>query len=353
MQSARQVPSVDPRSEETMLVDGAYILSSWKPDSELTCAFHANFQGDDLMQDKQIEDITALMTSAIREDINLNNEKKPAIKKTLLLPKVMQVMQKWDAWYYWMVGNLRLNIHLANSASLQDSLLENSEFLSELTGFIEPLKDGSLPSLTIQRSILSQLNKVSERLYRDRIERGIWLWSRCIHQFDVIDKDMLKASGLGKIVNFYTRTKRVQPEITRQANQLIDKWSKPILRAAGIASGSATGRMAATGHAEEESYGPGEGSGVITISAKQLREKEDLMQYALEAQREVVEERKGSRRPNVIVSTLDIYDLTGGMHLDNDRLIDVRATLTPKRPPHDGSRGATRSRRGRTLVYDS
>ena len=164
---------------------------------------------------------------------------------------------------------------------------------------------------------------------------------------------MLKASGLGKIVNFYTRTKRVQPEITRQANQLIDKWSKPILRAAGIASGSATGRMAATGHAEEESYGPGEGSGVITISAKQLREKEDLMQYALEAQREVVEERKGSRRPNVIVSTLDIYDLTGGMHLDNDRSIDVRATLTPKRPPHDGSRGATRSRRGRTLVYDS
>ena len=46
------------------------------------------------MQDKQIEDITALMTSAIREDISLNNEKKPAIKKTLLLPKVMQVMQK-------------------------------------------------------------------------------------------------------------------------------------------------------------------------------------------------------------------------------------------------------------------
>ena len=117
---------------------------------------------------------------------------------------------------------------------------------------------------------------------------------------------MLKASGLGKIVNFYTRTKRVQPEITRQANQLIDKWSKPILRAAGIASGSATGRMAATGHTEEESYGPGEGSGVITVSAKQLKEKEELMQYALEAQREVAEGKKGSRRPNVIVSVHDL-----------------------------------------------
>lgn len=123
---------------------------------------------------------------------------------------------------------------------------------------------------------------------------------RVTDQFDVIDKDMLKASGLGKIVNFYTRTKRVQPEITRQANQLIDKWSKPILRAAGIASGSATGRMAATGHTEEESYGAGEGSGVITISAKDLRAKDHETQYGLEKVED--DQKKGSRRPNVIVS---------------------------------------------------
>jgi hypothetical protein len=129
------------------------------------------------------------------------------------------------------------------------------------------------------------------------------LWLRFISvQFDVIDKDMLKQSGLGKIVNFYTRTKRVQPEINRQANQLIDKWSKPILRAAGIASGSATGRMAATGHVEDEEYGSGGGRSVITLSAKQLREKEDLLQIAVDAQRHGEDEKKGSRRPNVIVS---------------------------------------------------
>jgi hypothetical protein len=47
-----------------------------------------------LMADKYIEDITALMKRAIGEDIKLNEAKKPAIRKTLLLPKVMQIMQK-------------------------------------------------------------------------------------------------------------------------------------------------------------------------------------------------------------------------------------------------------------------
>jgi len=121
-------------------------------------------------------------------------------------------------------------------------------------------------------------------------------------QFDVIDKDMLKQSGLGKIVNFYTKAKRVQPEINRQANLLIDKWSKPILRAAGIASGSITGRMAATGHVEDEEYGSGGGRPVVTLSAKQVREKEDLLQIAVDAQRHKEDEKKGGRRPNVIVS---------------------------------------------------
>lgn len=34
------------------------------------------------------------MKIAIQEDISLNERKKPAINKTVLLPKVMQVMQK-------------------------------------------------------------------------------------------------------------------------------------------------------------------------------------------------------------------------------------------------------------------
>jgi len=194
-------------------------------------------------------------------------------------------------------GNRPTDVLLViDSASLQDALLENSEFFSALTTFIEPL-NGALPSLTIQKAILNQLGRVSS------LDRLTWALSSTstFLQFDVIDKDMLKQSGLGKIVNFYTRTKRVQPEINRQANLLIDKWSKPILRAAGISSGSTTGRMAATGHAEEYGSGGG-GRSVITLSAKQVREKEDLLQIAVDAQRHKEDEKKGGRRPNVIVS---------------------------------------------------
>lgn len=60
--------------------------------------------------------------------------------------------------------------------------------------------------------------------------------------------------------------------------------------------------MAATGHVEDEEYGSGGGRPVVTLSAKQVREKEDLLQIAVDAQRHKEDEKKGGRRPNVIVS---------------------------------------------------
>jgi mRNA-degrading endonuclease toxin of MazEF toxin-antitoxin module len=60
--------------------------------------------------------------------------------------------------------------------------------------------------------------------------------------------------------------------------------------------------MAATGHPEDEGYGGGEGRAIVTLNAKQLREKEDLLQTALDAQRREKAEEKSGRRPNVIVS---------------------------------------------------
>jgi hypothetical protein len=177
-------------------------------------------------------------------------------------------------------------------------LLENTDFLSAVTNYIEPLKDGALPSLTIQKSILGQLSKVS-RLHLD-CSCNLLINGFHLGQFELIDKDVLKSSGLGKIVNFYTRTKRVQPEITRQANLLIDKWSKPILRAAGLTAGTATGRMAATGHAENEEYPTGRGSGVITLNASDIKTKSNLADLALATEQGSKEEGKG-KRPSTIV----------------------------------------------------
>lgn len=50
------------------------------------------------------------------------------------------------------------------------------------------------------------------------------------HQQLSIETSALKSSGLGKIVYFYTKCKRVEPVIARMANQLVSDWMRPIIR---------------------------------------------------------------------------------------------------------------------------
>lgn len=47
---------------------------------------------------------------------------------------------------------------------------------------------------------------------------------------DFIDKEVLKDSRLGRIVMFYTKSKRVTADIQRIANDLISIWSRPIIK---------------------------------------------------------------------------------------------------------------------------
>jgi transcription factor SPN1 len=45
-----------------------------------------------------------------------------------------------------------------------------------------------------------------------------------------LDTPTLKEARLGPIILFYTKTKRVQPSINRQADALIQAWSRPIIK---------------------------------------------------------------------------------------------------------------------------
>jgi len=47
---------------------------------------------------------------------------------------------------------------------------------------------------------------------------------------EFIDSAVLKESGLGPIVLFYTKCKRVTPEISRIAKELVSTWSRPIIK---------------------------------------------------------------------------------------------------------------------------
>jgi len=45
-----------------------------------------------------------------------------------------------------------------------------------------------------------------------------------------INKESLIASGIGKVIVFYTKSKRPEPVIKRQAERLLAEWTRPILQ---------------------------------------------------------------------------------------------------------------------------
>ncbi|KAJ3488167.1 hypothetical protein NLJ89_g11642 [Agrocybe chaxingu] len=83
----------------------------------------------------------------------------------------------------------------------------DNNLLEAVRRWLEPLPDRSLPALTIQRELFATIRKM-----------------------EFIDSAVLKESGLGRIVLFYTKCKRVTPDIARTANDLVSVWSRPIIK---------------------------------------------------------------------------------------------------------------------------
>ncbi|KAJ7227307.1 transcription factor iws1 [Mycena pura] len=146
-------------------------------------------KGDDEALDSFADDEVARlrenMIIAAEEDIAANNSKLPATGKLRMLPEAMETLRKF---------------------SLAQSMMDNNLF-EAVKKWLEPLHDKSLPSLNIQREFFPLLKKM-----------------------EFIDTAVLKESGLGKIVLFYTKCKRVTPEIMRLARELVDTWSRPIIK---------------------------------------------------------------------------------------------------------------------------
>lgn len=89
----------------------------------------------------------------------------------------------------------------------QDAVLDpETNFLQAVKYFLEPLNDGSMPAFSIQRDLFDALTRLP------------------------VEKEVLISSGIGKIVLFYTRSKRPEPSIKRAAERLLGEWSRPILK---------------------------------------------------------------------------------------------------------------------------
>ncbi|KAJ8495049.1 hypothetical protein ONZ45_g13019 [Pleurotus djamor] len=139
----------------------------------------------DRFADDEVARLRESMINAADQDDTAVKEGSPALQKLKLLPEVMDTLRK---------------------ASLAQSIVDNN-LLQGVRRWLEPLPDRSIPALNIQREFFPLLKKM-----------------------DYIDSAVLRESGLGKVVIFYTKSKRIQPDIARIANDLVSSWSRPIIK---------------------------------------------------------------------------------------------------------------------------
>ncbi|KFH40290.1 Transcription factor-like protein [Hapsidospora chrysogenum ATCC 11550] len=136
--------------------------------------------------DELLADLKLQMERACQADNDARQEGQPALHKLKLLPQVTAVL---------------------NRDNVQHAVLDpDTNFLQHVKFFLEPLNDGSLPAYNIQRDIFMALTKLH------------------------VEKEALLSSGIGKVVLFYTRSKKPEPTIKRMAERLLGEWSRPILK---------------------------------------------------------------------------------------------------------------------------
>ena len=126
------------------------------------------------------------MAAAAEADNEGRKRNEPARHKLKLLPEVVSLLNK---------NSLRETI-----VDPEVNLLESVRF------FLEPLSDGSLPAYDIQKELFASLARLP------------------------INKDTLVASGIGKVIMFYIKSKKPELTIKRQAERLFTDWTRPILR---------------------------------------------------------------------------------------------------------------------------
>jgi transcription factor SPN1 len=148
----------------------------------------------DLIWDQDLEEafddeIAALkirMEQACEADNNARVNGQPAIHKLKMLPEV---------------------VALLNRNTVQHSIVDpDTNFLQSVKFFLEPLNDGSLPAYNIQRDLFAALVRLP------------------------IEKEALLSSGIGKVVLYYTKSKKPEIGIKRIAERLLGEWSRPILK---------------------------------------------------------------------------------------------------------------------------
>jgi transcription factor SPN1 len=142
------------------------------------------------MADEEIASLRSRMAQAAELDTQarLADPPRPAMHKLQLLPEVTALLNR-------------------NGREIENAIVDpENNLLESVRFFLEPLNDGSLPAYNIQRELFASLVRLP------------------------INKEALISSGIGKVVLFYTKSKKPELTIKRQAERLLAEWTRPILK---------------------------------------------------------------------------------------------------------------------------
>jgi transcription factor SPN1 len=136
--------------------------------------------------DAELEEMRQRMSNACQADSESRNQGKVATHKLKLLPDV---------------------VALLNRNTLRSSIVDpDINILEAVRFFLEPADtDAALPNFQIQRELFAVLKNLS------------------------MTKEALTASGIGKVVIFYTKSSQTQRQIKAIAERLLGEWSRIVL----------------------------------------------------------------------------------------------------------------------------
>jgi transcription factor SPN1 len=157
-------------------------LRSYKPNRR-----RAGGRDIDDYADAEIENMRQRMAKACELDAEARSRGNVATHKLAILPEVVELM---------------------NRNTIQTQIVDPDINLLEAVRFmLEPADhDAALPNYKIQRELFQILSKLN------------------------IGKEALVASGIGKVVLFYTKSIQPQPEIKRMAEKLVGEWMRVVLK---------------------------------------------------------------------------------------------------------------------------
>jgi len=134
--------------------------------------------------DQAAQELQKLMVDAYAQDMKDFEDNGPGLNRFTLLPTINSIMGK---------------------AYNQNSLLETG-ILQEIRLFLEPLPDGTLPIINIQRDLLQFMLQMP------------------------ITIEFLRSSFVGRVVKFYATCPRITQEVQKMAEQLVSRWTQLVTR---------------------------------------------------------------------------------------------------------------------------